>query len=51
MNQLDLRSKTIKKFKVTTNSTHKYLIVPNVLTENFRLQNRQKLGSLISSII
>ncbi|MBC7475126.1 MAG: transposase [Candidatus Sericytochromatia bacterium] len=30
MNQLGLRSKLSKKFKVTTNSKHKYLIVPNV---------------------
>jgi hypothetical protein len=42
MNQLGLRSKLSKKFKVTTYSKHKYLIVPNVLNrENWTpvLQN------------
>jgi len=31
MNQLGLKSKLSKKLKVTTNSKHKYLIVPTVL--------------------
>jgi hypothetical protein len=33
-----------KKFKVTTNSKHNHLIMPNVLKENFRLPNLQSLG-------
>jgi putative transposase len=35
MNDLGLRSKLSKRFKVTTNSMHKYLIVPNVLNSEF----------------
>jgi transposase InsO family protein len=37
MNQLGLRSKLSKKFKVTTNSKHNHLIMPNVLNRIFRL--------------
>ena len=51
MNHLGLRSKLTKKFKVTTNSKHKYLIVPNVLNREFRLQNRQNLGYRTSPTI
>jgi putative transposase len=42
MNQLGLRSKLSKKFKVTTNSTHKYLIVPNVLNREFSVTEPSK---------
>lgn len=35
MKELGLRSKLSKKFKVTTNSKHNYLIVENVLDRNF----------------
>jgi transposase InsO family protein len=35
MNQLGLRSKLSKKFKVTTNSKHNHLIMPNVLNREF----------------
>jgi transposase InsO family protein len=35
MNQLGLRSKLSKKFKVTTNSKHNHLIMPNVLKRIF----------------
>ena len=35
MNQLGLRSKLSKKFKVTTNSIHNYLVVENILNREF----------------
>ena len=35
MKQLGLRSKLSKKFKVTTNSNHNYLIVENILNREF----------------
>ncbi|OBW40198.1 Integrase core domain protein [Chryseobacterium sp. MOF25P] len=35
MKELGLRSKLSKKFKVTTNSKHTYLVVENVLDRNF----------------
>ena len=35
MKQLGLRSKLSKKFKVTTNSNHNYLVVENVLNREF----------------
>jgi hypothetical protein len=44
MNQLGLRSKLSKKFKVTTNSKHKYLIVPNVLNREFTVTEPSNLG-------
>jgi putative transposase len=43
MNQLGLRSKLSKKFKVTTNSKHKYLIVPNVLNREFSVTQPSKV--------
>lgn len=43
MNQLGLRSKLSKKFKVTTNSKHKYLIVPNVLNRAFSVTEPSKV--------
>lgn len=42
MNQLGLRSKLSKKFKVTTNSKYKYLIVPNVLNREFSVTEPSK---------
>jgi putative transposase len=35
MKELGLRSKSNKKFKVTTNSNHNYLIVENILNREF----------------
>jgi putative transposase len=35
MRQLGLRSKLSKKFKVTTNSNHNYLVVENILNRQF----------------
>ena len=35
MKQLGLQSKLSKKFKVTTNSNHYYLIVENILNRGF----------------
>jgi putative transposase len=43
MNQLGLRSKLSKKFKVITNSTHKHLIVPNVLNRKFSVAEPSKV--------
>ena len=43
MNQLGLRSKLSKKFKVTTNSKNNYLIVPNVLNREFSVTEPSKV--------
>jgi transposase InsO family protein len=42
MNQLGLRSKLSKKFKVTTNSKHKHVIVPNILNREFSVTESSK---------
>lgn len=42
MNQLGLRSRLTKKFKVTTNSKHNYLVVPNVLNREFSVTEPSK---------
>lgn len=42
MNQLGSRSKLSKKFKDTTNSKHKYLVVPNVLNREFSVTEPSK---------
>ena len=42
MNQLGLRSKLSKKFKITTNSKHNYLIVENVLNREFSVTGPSK---------
>jgi hypothetical protein len=44
MNQLGLRSKLSKKFKVTTNSKHNHLIMPNVLNREFSHRTFKSLG-------
>jgi hypothetical protein len=36
--ELSLRSKLSQKFKITTNSKHKYLLVPNVLNREFSVR-------------
>jgi transposase InsO family protein len=43
MNQLGLRSKLSKKFKVTTNSKHNHLIMPNVLNREFSVTEPSKV--------
>jgi transposase InsO family protein len=43
MNQLGLRSRLTKKFKVTTNSKHNYLVVPNVLNREFLVAEPSKV--------
>jgi hypothetical protein len=43
MNELGLRSKSSKKFKTTTNSTHNHLIVPNVLNRKFSVAEPSKV--------
>ena len=43
MQELGLRSKLSKKFKVTTNSKHKYLIVPNILNREFSVTESSKV--------
>ncbi|MFE3849506.1 IS3 family transposase [Flavobacterium sp. LB3P45] len=42
MKQLGLRSKLSKKFKVTTNSNHNYLIVENILNRGFIVKTPSK---------
>jgi putative transposase len=42
MKELGLRSKCSKKLKVTTNSKHKYLIVPNVLNRELSVREPSK---------
>ncbi|MGO4818736.1 hypothetical protein [Flavobacterium sp. W22_SRS_FP1] len=43
MQELGLRSKLSKKFKVRTNSKHKYLIVPNILNREFSVTESSKV--------
>lgn len=43
MKELGLRSKLSKKFKVTTNSKHNYLVVENVLNRNFIADKSSKV--------
>ena len=43
MNQLGLRSKLSKKFKVTTNSKHKHVIVQNILNREFSVTESSKV--------
>ena len=42
MKELGLRSKLSKKFKVTTNSNHNYLVVENVLNREFLVKMPSK---------
>jgi hypothetical protein len=42
MKELGLRSKLSKKFKVTANSNHNYLVVENVLNREFIVKCLQK---------
>lgn len=42
MNQLSLRCPLTKKIKVTTNSKHNYLVVPNVLNREFLVAEPSK---------
>ena len=44
MKELGLRSKLSKKFKVTTNSNHNYLIVKNILNREFTAKMPSNLG-------
>jgi putative transposase len=43
MKQLGLRSKSSKKFKVTTNSNHNYLVVENILNRAFIVKMPSKV--------
>jgi putative transposase len=43
MKELGLRSKLSKKFKVTTNSNHNYLVVENVLNREFVVKMPSKI--------
>ena len=43
MKELGLKSKLSKKFKVTTDSKHNYLVVKNVLNRNFMVANPSKV--------
>ena len=43
MRELGLRSKLSKKFKVTTNSKHNYLVVENILNRVFTVTNPSKV--------
>ena len=43
MKQLGLRSKLSKKFKVTTNTNHNYLIVENILNREFIVKMLSKV--------
>jgi len=42
MRELGLKSKLSKKFKVTTDSKHNYLIVDNMLNRNFTTSEPSK---------
>ncbi|MFV8336497.1 IS3 family transposase [Flavobacterium sp. RSP29] len=43
MKELGLRSKLSKKFKVTTNSNHNYLVIENVLNREFIVKMPSKV--------
>lgn len=43
MNQLGLRSKLSKKFKVSTNSNQNYLLLENILNREFILKTPSKV--------
>lgn len=43
MKELGLRSKLSKKFKVTTDSKHNYLVVENILDRNFMVTNPSRV--------
>jgi putative transposase len=43
MKELGLRSKLCKKFKVTTNSKHNYLVVENILNREFTVASPSKV--------
>jgi putative transposase len=43
INQLGLRSKLSKKFKVTTNAKHNHLIIPNILNREFSVTEPSKV--------
>lgn len=43
MRELGLRSKLSKKFKITTDSKHNYLVVDNVLNRNFMVTNPSRV--------
>lgn len=43
MRELGLSSKLSKKFKVTTDSKHNYLVVENVLDRNFMVTNPSRV--------
>jgi putative transposase len=43
MNQLDLRCKRKKKFKITTNSFHNNFVAPNVLNRTFNVDGPSKV--------
>lgn len=43
MRELGLKSKLSKKFKVTTDSKHSYLVVENVLNRNFMVTNPSRV--------
>jgi len=43
MKELGLRSKLSKKFKVTTDSKHNYLVVENVLDRNFNVTSPSRV--------
>jgi len=51
MKQLGLRSKLSKKFKVTTNSNHNYLIVENVLNREFVVKTPSKTWASVITYI
>lgn len=50
MKELGLRSELSKKFKVTTNTKHNYLVVENVLDRNFIADKPAQVWVLTSLI-
>lgn len=43
MKQMGFRSKLSKKFKVTTDSKHNYLVVENILNKQFSVSESSKV--------
>jgi hypothetical protein len=51
MNELDLRCKTQKKFKATTNSKHDLPIANNILKREFDVKEPNKVGSFSFGVV
>lgn len=47
MKENNIKSKTVKRYKVTTNSNHTLTVSPNLLNQNFKVDAPGRHGALI----